>query len=149
VLPCRGIVLSDCAADRVLIKWTKDNSMKEPSTAMTTGLRNGNEESVFLDARRVLRMPDRPVPDANQVGSALLRAGQEARRIGAIVSEPWLNTETIATYCGGVDVSTVQRWCKENEFPHVRADRRGRILSKAAWIDAWLMRNAKFVEQAA
>jgi hypothetical protein len=58
-----------------------------------------------------------------------------------------MNTEAIAAYVGGVDASTIQRWCHENEFPHTRADRRGRILSKASWIDAWLMRRAKFVNQ--
>jgi excisionase family DNA binding protein len=63
----------------------------------------------------------------------------------AIMSEPWLTTKEIAVYCGGVDVSTIQRWCVEHEFPHVRAaGGRGRILSKASWIDQWLMRSAKF-----
>jgi hypothetical protein len=86
------------------------------------------------------------VHDAGRLDeSATIEVG---RKIGA-VNEPWLNTEAIAAYCGGVDVSTIQRWCKEDQFPHVRAGRRGRILSKARWIDAWLMRHAKFVEQAA
>ena len=62
------------------------------------------------------------------------------------VSEPLLNTKACAAYFGGVDVSTIQRWCVENEFPHVRGvGRRGRIFSKASWIDTWVMKNAKFV----
>jgi len=79
------------------------------------------------------------------------RAGKsEAVPIAGVVSvsgmsEPWLNTAAIAAYVGGVDVSTVQRWCIEQQMPHVRANARGRILSKASWIDSWLMKRARYV----
>src|SRR6266850_7051626 len=63
--------------------------------------------------------------------------------------EPWLTTEAIAIHLGGVDVSTVQRWCVEGKMPHVRANARGRILSKASWVDAWLIKRGTWVEQEA
>lgn len=60
-------------------------------------------------------------------------------------AEPWMDSDAIAKYIGGVDLSTIQRWCAESDFPHVRANRRGKILSRASWIDRWLMQNAKHV----
>jgi predicted DNA-binding transcriptional regulator AlpA len=61
------------------------------------------------------------------------------------MAEQWIDTEAIAAHCG-VSVKTVRRWVQTTDFPHVRPDGTGQIVSKVSLVDQWMLRHARHVD---
>ncbi len=53
--------------------------------------------------------------------------------------EPYLNSEEIARYLGGISVKLVRALCaqRRHPLPHVRIGGKRLILSKRRWLDDW------------